>query len=536
MAQNTSNNLDRIVRDGSLDRRTFLKQASALGLGTAAAGLLAIPAGRGWAAQPKRGGRLRAAMSTDGPDDTLDPAKSKAGIDYCRIYQIYNPLVDIDGDGRIDPQPALATHWEHNSDATQWVFKLRKGVEFHNGKSFTAADVVYTFRRLLDPDFASTGKQFVKGVKTVEAEDKHTVRFTLDGPNVDFPVNLGVVKLFIVPDGHTDFNGNPVGTGPFVMKEFRPGIRSVAVRNENYWREGKPYLDELEWFAIADPVARLNALLSGGIHLMAELSAKSIPVVKSTDDCHVLATKAGQFVDVVMMLDREPFKNNLDAVTGIKYLFDREKILNRVLRGYGMLGNDQPISPLDPMYCDEIPIRPYDPDKAKHYLKKGGVYGSTLTLHTSNAAQANAVDIGLELARSAHSIGMDIEVQREPAAGYWSDIWMKKPFHMAGWNMRPTANIMLTIAAYSTAAWNESRFKSERFDKLLVESRGVTDIAKRQEMYCEMQRLIRDQAGLGLPAFIDYIDAASDKVKGVPDFPLGPLGGYSFPEHVWLDT
>lgn len=525
--------LYRMVLDGRLDRREFLKRAGALGLGAAAAGLLAMPAEPGWAAQPKRGGRLRAAMGQHGPDDTLDPAKSKAGIDYARIYQIYNPLVDLDG--RLRPQPALATHWEPNSDATQWVFKLRKGVEFHNGKSFTAADVVYSIRRHFDEDVASTGEQFVTELEKVEAEDKHTVRFTLKGPNADFPVHLGVFQMFIVPDGHTDFNGDPVGTGPFVIKEFKPGIRSLAVRNGDYWREGKPYLDELEWFAITDPVAKLNALFSGDIHLMAELDAKSIPDVQATDSVRVVSTKAGQFVDVVMMRDKEPF-TNLDVVTGIKHLFDREKILERVFKGYGMLGNDHPISPVDPMYCDEIPIQPYDPDKAKYHLKKGGVYGSSLTLHASNAAHSNAMDVALELQRSARKIGMDLEIQRAAADGYWSDVWMQKPMHMAGWNMRPTANILLSIAAHSEAKWNESRFKNERFDKLLVESRAVTDTAKRKEMYCEMQRLIRAEAGLGLPTFVDYLDAASDKVKGIPDLPLGPLGGYSFPEHVWLDS
>lgn len=530
---NATHDLERIARDGSLDRRTFLKRAGALGLGAAAAGLFAMPAGSGWAAEPKRGGRLRAAMGQHGPDDTLDPAKAKAGIDYCRVYQIYNPLVDLDG--RIRPQPALATHWEPNSDATQWVFELRKGVEFHNGKSFTAADVVYSIRRHFDDDVASTGRQFVEGLKSVEAEDRHTVRFTLDGPNADFPVHLGVFQMFIVPDGHTDFNGDPIGTGPFAIKEFKPGIRSLAVRNENYWREGKPYLDELEWFAITDPAAKLNALLSGDIHMMAELDAKSIPDVESADDVRVVSTKAGQFVDVVMMRNKEPF-TNLDVVTGIKYLFDREKILERVFKGYGMLGNDHPISPVDPMYCDEIPIRPYDPDKARHHLKKGGVYGSTLTLHAGNAAHSNAMDLALELQRSARKIGMDIEIQRAPSDGYWSDVWMQKPMHMAGWNMRPTANILLSIAAHSEAKWNESHFKNERFDKLLVESRAVTDTAKRKEMYCEMQQLIRAEAGLGLPSFVDYLDAASSKVKGIPDLPLGPLGGYSFPEHVWLDS
>lgn len=289
------------VRSGRLDRRTFLQGVAALGLGTAAGGQLAFSPAAARAEEPKRGGRLRAAMAAHGPDDTLDPAKSKAGIDYCRIYQIYNPLVELDA--RITPQPALAESWEPNADATRWIFKLRQGVEFHNGKTLKAADVVYSLRRHLDETVGSTGASFLDGVAEIAAEDDQTVIITLTGPNADFPVNLGVFQMFIVPEGHTDFNGNPIGTGPFVMKEFQPGIRSLAARFPNYWREGKPYIDELEWFAITDPVARLNALLSGDIQLMAELAPRSIPDVERAAGAQVISTKAGQFTDVVMMLD-----------------------------------------------------------------------------------------------------------------------------------------------------------------------------------------------------------------------------------------
>lgn len=517
----------------AIDRRAFTQGLIWLGLSATTAGGIVAETARTQAAIPKTGGRLRAAMGAHGPDDTLDPAKAKAGIDYCRIFQIYNPLVDLDA--RITPQPALAESWEPNANATDWVFKLRHGVEFHNGKSFTSADVVYSILRHLDDAVGSTGKAFVEGVNDAVAEDDHTVRIALNGPDADFPVNLGVFQLFIVPEGHTDFNGDPVGTGPFVIKEFRPGVRSLAERNPNYWREGRPYLDELEWFGITDNTARLNALLSGDIHLMAELDTQAIPEVETAANAEVLATRAGQFASIVMMRDRSPFENG-ELGLAIKHLLDRERIVERIFKGYGMVGADHPISPVDPMYCEEVEPFAYDLDRAKFHLKQAGMENARLTLHTSSAAHTNANDLALALQREARKVGLDIEVQREPADGYWSDIWMQKPMHMAGWNMRPTANIMLSLAVQSDAQWNESRFKDDHVDKLLVEARGITDIAKRKEIYCEILKRVRDGAGLGIPAFIDYIDAKATTLHGMPAVPLGPLGGYSFPEHVWLES
>jgi peptide/nickel transport system substrate-binding protein len=522
-----------LYRRSAIDRRSFMQALLWLGVTAGAAGELLANADSARAAEPKKGGRLRAAMGQHGPDDTLDPAKAKAGIDYCRGFQVYNTLVDLDD--RITPRPALAESWEPNENATEWIFHLRQGVEFHNGKSFTAADVLYSIRRHLDDSVGSTGKAFVEEVTDIKAENSRTVRFTLTGPNADFPVNLGVFQMFIVPDGHTDFNGNPVGTGPFVMKEFKPGIRSLAARNTNYWRDGRPYLDEIEWFAITDNVARLNALLSGDIQMMAELDVKAVPEVEASSDVEAISTRSGQFVDLVMMRDREPFTNQ-DLCLAIKHLFDRKRIVERVFKGYGMVGADHPISPVDPMYCEAVAPLAYDLDRARFHLKKAGMENARIPLHTSEAAHSNAIDLALMIQREARKISLDLELQREPADGYWSNVWMQKPMHMAGWNMRPTANIMLTLALHSDAKWNESSFKNERFDRLLVESRGVTDSARRREMYCEMLQMVRDEAGLGIPAFIDYLDAASSKVKGIPAVPLGPLGGYSFPEHVWLDV
>jgi peptide/nickel transport system substrate-binding protein len=455
-----------------------------------------------------------------------------ATINYCRLEQFYNGLTRING--RLEAEPELAESWEGAPGAMEWVFKLRKGVEFHNGKSLDARDVVYSINYHRDPEVGSSAKSFVENVEEIVVEDPHTVRFRLKGPDADFPIVMGLFQMKILPDGYQDFS-TAVGTGPFTVAEFKPGVRSLGVRNPNYWDEGKPYLDEVEWFGITDGNARLNALLAGDIHMMSGLDPKSIKRIEQTKGVRVVNTQAGQYVNFAMMMDRKPMDND-DLRLAIKYLLDREQMVKRLYKGFGMLANDQPISPVDPFYCDQVPVRPFDPDRARHHLKKAGMEGAKITVHTAEAAGSGAIEQALMLQRAAAKAGLDIKVQRDPSDGYWSATWGKKSFYMSGWNMRPTANIMLTLGFRSDAAWNEAKWKNPRFDELLVLGRAELDTTKRKEIYCEAQRLVSDTGGWAIPCFFDYLDAMSSKVQGFEPVPLGPLAASQWPKTVWLES
>lgn len=524
--------LKALYESAAISRRAFLSRLAALGVGAGIAGAIVSRSRVAVAATPKRGGRIRAAAGAHGPDDTLDPARFNSVINYGRGEQFYNGLTRIDE--FLVAQPDLAESWEPNANGTEWVFRLRKGVEFHSGKSLDAEDALYSIQRHLDKDVGSGARAFVENIAEGVVEGKHTVRFKLKGPDADLPVILGTYPMKIVPAGTTDFSSAP-GTGPFKLKEFKPGVRSIAHRNPNYWEEGRPYLDEIEWFGISDHNARMNALLAGDIAMMSGLDPKAIRRIEATREVRVVNTKAGQYTNLAMMTDRAPTDSN-DLRLAIKYLQNRERILKLIYKGNGMLGNDQPISPVDPMYCDELPVRPFDPDKAKHHLKKAGMDGATIKVHTSEAAGTGAIEQVLMLQREADKIGLKVVVQRDPGDGYWSATWGKKPFFMSGWNMRPTANIMLTLAFTSDAAWNEARWKNSRFDELLEQGRATLDPVQRKRIYCEAQTLIHETGGVGIPCFIDYLDAMSDKVKGFVPLPLGPLGASQWPRSIWLES
>jgi peptide/nickel transport system substrate-binding protein len=503
----------------------------ALGIGASFAGALITGAGEALAQAPKKGGKIRVAGFGTSTADTLDPAKQSYSTDYCRCTMFYNGLTELDD--RLNPKLALAVSVEHD-EATVWTIKLRKGVQFHDGKELTSEDVVFSLKRHHDPATGSKAKALADQMKEIVATSTHEVKITLASPNADFPVVLGIHHFLIAQAGTTDFSKG-IGTGPFTCKEFTPGVRSIAVRNGNYWKQAAgPYLDEIEFFGIPDVGARVNALLAGDVQLIGNVNPASTKLILANKGFSILETKSGNYTDLVMRLDGAP-GNNPDFVVGMKHLLNRELIKRNVFQGYAEIANDQPVPPLNRFYAADIPQRKFDPDKAKFHLNKAGVLGSTLQVVTSPAATAS-VEMGLLLQQAAQQVGLKIELKQVPADGYWSNYWMKVPVGFGNVNPRPSADTLFSLFFQSSAAWNESGWKSDKFDQLLIAARAETDEARRKQMYTDMQVLIHENSGIGIPVFINGLDAHTDKLKGLRPFGTGSLMGYSFAEHVWLDA
>lgn len=512
-------------------RREAMGWLMAAGVTATAAGTLIGRASEALAQTPKKGGRLRVAGLSASTKDTLDPAKGTLSTDYSRDFMFYNPLARLDES--LTAQPELAESWEANANATEWMFKLRKGVTFHDGKPFDAEDVVYSILRHKDPKVASAAKVLADPIEDVKADGPNMVRIKLASSNADLPVTLGTSHFVIIKNGTTDFS-NGVGTGPYSVKEFKPGVRSIGVRNPNYWKPDKAHVEEIEFFGIQDSAARLNALLANDVQMMMNLDPKAISQLESTLDHKVFETKSGQYTDLVMMEDRAP-SQNADLQEAFKYLFDRPRVVKTVLQGRGVVANDQPIDPTNRFYCADIPQIAQDFDKAKFHLKRAGMENATIPIYASDAA-TNSIDIAVLLQQSAQQVGLKVDIQRQPSDGYWSNTWMKQAFHFGSWNPRPTADIMFTLAYKSDAEWNESQWKNPEFDDLLLKARSELDDKKRKAMYCRMQELSRGKAGRAIPCFISFLDGVSAKVQGLRPIPLGNLGGFQFAEDVWLES
>jgi len=509
-------------------RREALLLGGAAGLALTAGGLL-VPRAHAQEAQPKRGGRMRVAGADSSTADTLDPARASNDTDYCRLFMFYNGLTVFDE--HLNPQPDLATSLE-TKDAKVWTIKLRKGVTFHDGSPFTADDVVFTLNRHKDPKTGSVVRSLASAMAEIKATAPDEVQITLNSPNAELPTIFAVYQFVIVKNGTTDFNkGN--GTGPFICREFSPGIRSVGVRNPNYFHEGRPYIDQIVFTGITDSAARVNALLSGDLD-MTEIDVRSAAQVKAASGFEIFETKSGDYTDLIMHLDA-PQIGNPDFVMAMKYLQNRQQILNSVLLGYGSIGNDHPIAPSSPYYDSSIPVREFDPDKAKSLLQRAGMLDKSFQLVSSPAATGSP-DMAVILQNAAQGIGFNLQVRRVPADGFWSNFWLKAPFTYGNINPRPNPDILFSLFFQSSAPWNESRWKSEKFDKLLLDARAETDFAKRKAIYGDMQRMVRDEAGIGIPAFISSLDAHTSKVKGLRPIATAGFMGDNFAQYVWLDS
>jgi peptide/nickel transport system substrate-binding protein len=511
-------------------RRDMLAMLTAGGMQATLAGGLAALATTAHAQTPRKGGRITVATNASGVNDTLDPAKQSNQTDYCRGFMFYNGLTALDGS--LTPRPQLAEEFT-TQDAKTWVFKLRKDVTFHDGKPLTPADVVFSIMRHKDAATASRAKVLAEQIESVTASGPNEVTFRLTAPNADLPVVLGTYHFHIVKAGTTDFNAG-IGTGPYKLKEFKPGVRSIAVRNENYWKPNRPYLDEIELVGITDESARVNALLAGQLDLVQAVSPRSVDRVTAGGKHAVYETKSVSYTNLIMRRDSSP-GNNPDFVQAMKYLFNREQLLKSIQLGRGVVANDQPIASSNRFFFKGLPQRPYDPEKAKWHLQKANV-GSTAIPVVVSPAASNSVEMALVMQHAAKQIGLNLDVKRMPADGYWSTHWMKHPVGFGNINARPSADLALTLFFKSDAPWNEAAWKSEKFDQLLVAARGEVDQAKRAQMYADMQVLVHSEGGIGIPMFISSLDGHNSKLKGLSSIPISGMMGSSFAEHVWLDA
>lgn len=520
----------RLAGDGKLGRREVLHGMAAAGALAAGGGLLggAGPA-RAQTAEPKRGGRLRAAFDSSSANDTLDPARAVSGIDQTRVRVVYNGLLRLNE--QLGVEPELATEYSVSPDGLAYTFRLRPGVVFHDGARLTAEDVVYSMMRHIGPDSVSSARALVANIRAWGKVDDLTVRAELETPNTDLPVILGATQFKIIRDGTTDFT-LPMGTGPFRLQEFSPGVRTVAVRNPDYWGENGPYLDEIEMISIADAAARVNALISGEVDLIANVDPQSAPIVQAAPGVTLMSVPTGSFPNIDIRRDRGPGQS-LDFRKGIQFLQRREDIVQGLFGGNALVAGDHPIGPFyGADHDDTLAPPPYDPDQARHHLARSGVEGAVIHVADINPG---IVDIVLLLQNEARRIGFPIEVRRVPNDGYWSSVWGREDIAVARWNMRPTATLFYGLAYAPGGSWNSAHWSNDRMAQLIHELPRQTDPALRKEMHAEAQRLIQAESGHIIPAFVNFLDGHSDRVKGLTRVPTAPIGGGEWPEFVWLD-
>lgn len=492
----------------AIDRRGFMKGALATGMSVAAATALADKAE---AATPKKGGKLTVGVGHGATSDSLDPGLYENGFMIQFGFGYHGFLTEVAADGSL--QPSVAESWEGSSDAATWTFKLRNGVEFHNGRSITADDVVASINHHRGEDSTSAAGPLVSAVKNVRTDGKDTIVFELEAGNADFPFVISDYHMPVLPagsDGKIEYEAL-VGCGAYKVDHLETGVSAELSKFANHWDDSVGHVDNIQLLSLIDPNARTAALVSGDVDAIDRVDLKTAGLLGRKPGVNIQSVSGTQHYSFPMRTDTSPWDDN-NVRQALKWAIDREELVEKVLFGYGAVGNDHPIGSGQRFYNTELEQKTFDPDKAKYYLKLAGLSSLSVPLSAADAAFSGAVDAAVLMQASASKSGINIEVVREPNDGYWGDVWMKKGWCACYWSGRPVEDLMFSTAYQSGVAWNDSFWSHERFDKLLIEARAELDESKRREMYFEMQDIVANEGGVAIPMFASYVFALSDNV------------------------
>ena len=490
---------------GQINRRRFIMNALATGVTLPTAMSLAS---RAEAMTPKSGGVFRQALGHGSTTDSIDPATAENDFTSPLIYSRGNHLTEVSNTGELIGD--LAESYE-SDDAKTWVFNLRQGVEFHNGKTLSPEDVIATLNYHRGEDSKSAAKGLVTQIADMRADGPNQVVIELSAANADFPYILSDYHLAILAssDGAIDAQAQDNGTGGYIVDVFEPGVRATFTRNPNYFKEGRAHFDNVELLSILDATARQNAVMNGDVDYSGDIDPKTVALMGRVPTLDILETTGTQHYTFPMRLNVEPF-GNYDLRMALKYAIKRQELVDKILLGHGAPGNDVPVNASMPFFNTELPVHEFDPEKAaEHYAKSG--HSGAIQLSASDAAFAGAVDAAQLIAASAAEAGIEIEVVREPSDGYWSNVWNKKGWCACYWSGRPTQDWMYSSAYTSDTEWNDTAWKdteaAAKFNDLVVSARAETDADARKTQYWEAQALLQDDGGAIVSMFANYIAA-----------------------------
>jgi peptide/nickel transport system substrate-binding protein len=497
--------IQKLATLGKISRRDFIQFGVAAGLTLVAADQLFVSMAR---AQPKQGGSAKFGLAHGATTDNLDPGGYPDTFTQTAFWgAMSNSLTEVDAKGNI--QPDLAESFEPSNGTATWIIKLRKGATFHNGKTVSSDDVVASMKHHTGEGSKSAAKSLLDSVTDIKADGPETVIFTLKSGNADFPYILSDYHFGIMPsaDGKADWQSG-VRTGAFILENFEPGVSAKLKRNANYFKSGRPYLDEVEFIAISDVAARMSAITTGEVDYIGRADLKTLNMLQGNPKIDILELTGYGHYTLPMNVTVAPF-DNLDVRTAIKWAIDREEIAKKIFLGHATVANDNPIAPAIKFAINPEPQHKFDPEKAKHHLKKAGMENLKVDLSVADAAFAGAVDAASLIRETAAKCGIDVNVVREADDAYWDNVWLKKPWCASYWSGRSTADWMFTTAYAGDAAWNETFWKNPHFDEMLIKARAETDDAKRAAIYAELQQLIHDDSGQIVLVFNNFVSASS---------------------------
>lgn len=482
-------------------------------LGSAGASLFLAGCGSGGQggqapAKPRRGGSLRLGIIDGERSGNLDAHKPVGVASIIRGFAMYAKLWEWSS--HMQPQLALAEFAEANANASAWDIRLKQGLEFHHGKTITADDVIFSIRRLTDPDLASPYGALVSPVDRDKLQK-------LDERTVRIPIREG--RGFVaLPETWTNFGGivptdyhpvtNPVGAGPYRIRDNQPGRRSTYSRFENYFKEGRPYPDELEIVEFKDQTSRIAALLAGQIDLANAVLPEHAGLVRRDSRARILVSSTDGWQSFDMNTRQGPFADPR-VRKAFRLLADRDELVRRALQGEGRVANDL-YAPQDPTFDTSIPQRRQDLAQARALLREAGQEN----LSTEFVVGPLHVAAAQVFAEQARKIGVTLNIRQVDNATFLGPAKTTWPISTGGTLGLPWLASALSIDAPTSAA-NKTNFKDARFTALFEQALATRDVARRATLVHQMQAIQHEEGGLLIWGFANTLDGVGPRVGGI---------------------
>jgi peptide/nickel transport system substrate-binding protein len=522
--------LKRLFSEGRCDRREFLRTATLLGLSAAAAYRFtgAAEAQTNPATNVPRGGTARIGVRLR----QIESAHKNNFVPPSNVLRQVCEYLTKTGYDNVT-RPYLLEKWTPSDDLRTWTLTLRQDVKWHSGRAFTADDVIWNLKQVLDPAVGSSSLGLMAGymmneenttgadgkpkktyklwdANAIEKVDDHTVRLNLKIGQLAVPEHLfHYATIMTDPEQGETFSTKLNGTGAFELVEYQVGQRATFKPRKDYWN-GAPYLDELVFVDLGDdPGAEIAALASRQVHLISAMGATQLEPCKQFPNLVYYPADTASCA-LARMHPVPPFDDKR-VRQAMRYAVDSPTVAKIALGDIGSGGEHQHVSPIHPEYY-KLPPFNRDVAKAKQLL--------------ADAGHPNGIDVELACPNSGWHLaicqvmiqhwadaGIRAKLNVIPSAEY-NKIWKDPPLGFTDWSHRPLGVMCLSLAYRTGVPWNESQYSNPEFDKLLDQAEATADVEKRRAVMAKLEEILQDDGPIVQPVWRKVFCFADQKLKG----------------------